>query len=99
MEINTSEGVNRITILFKMCKSPVTCSSTEFNLALAWMLSTFVKEWEWFSKIILLMSIFENVVYPLKIDGEKNHSVLEEVCEISLRGAALWDRLKLLERN
>ena len=32
------------------------------------------------------MSIFENVVYPLRIDGEKNHSVLEEVCEISLRG-------------
>ena len=40
------------------------------------------------------MSIFENVVYPLRIDGEKNHSVLEEVCEISLRGAALWDEVK-----
>lgn len=40
------------------------------------------------------MSIFENVVYALRIDGEKNHSVLEEVCEISLRGAALWDEVK-----
>ena len=40
------------------------------------------------------MSIFENVVYPLRIDGEKNRSVLEEVCEISLRGAALWDEVK-----
>ncbi|MGI9453335.1 MAG: phosphate ABC transporter ATP-binding protein PstB [Pirellulales bacterium] len=40
------------------------------------------------------MSIFENVVYALRIDGEKNLSVLEEVCEISLRGAALWDEVK-----
>jgi phosphate transport system ATP-binding protein len=40
------------------------------------------------------MSIFENVVYVLRIDGEKNRSVLEEVCEISLRGAALWDEVK-----
>ena len=40
------------------------------------------------------MSIFENVVYALRIDGEKNRSVLEEVCEISLRGAALWDEVK-----
>ena len=40
------------------------------------------------------MSIFENVVYSLRIDGEKNRSVLDEVCEISLRGAALWDEVK-----
>ncbi len=40
------------------------------------------------------MSIFENVVYPLRIDGERNKSVLEEVCEKSLRGAALWDEVK-----
>ena len=40
------------------------------------------------------MSIFENVVYPLRIDGENNRSVLEEVCERSLRGAALWDEAK-----
>ena len=40
------------------------------------------------------MSIYENVVYSLRIDGEKNRSVLDEVCEISLRGAALWDEVK-----
>ncbi len=40
------------------------------------------------------MSIFENVVYPLRIDGERNRAVLQEVCERSLRGAALWDEVK-----
>lgn len=40
------------------------------------------------------MSVYENVVYPLRIDGEKNRSVLDEVCERSLRGAALWDEVK-----
>ena len=40
------------------------------------------------------MSIYENVAYPLRIDGEKNRSVLDEVCERSLRGAALWDEVK-----
>ena len=40
------------------------------------------------------MSIFENVIYPLRIDGVRNRSVLEEVCEHSLRGAALWDEAK-----
>jgi len=40
------------------------------------------------------MSVFENVVYPLRIDGERNRAVLQEVCERSLRGAALWDEVK-----
>jgi phosphate transport system ATP-binding protein len=40
------------------------------------------------------MSIYENVVYPLRIDGERNRRVLDEVCERSLRGAALWDEVK-----
>ena len=40
------------------------------------------------------MSVFENVVYPLRIDGIRNRSVLEEVCEQSLRDAALWDEVK-----
>ena len=40
------------------------------------------------------MTIFENVVYPLRIDGERNRKILEEVCEKSLRGAALWDEVK-----
>ncbi len=40
------------------------------------------------------MSIYENVVYALRIDGERNRRVLDEVCERSLRGAALWDEVK-----
>ncbi|MEM7810682.1 MAG: phosphate ABC transporter ATP-binding protein PstB, partial [Planctomycetota bacterium] len=40
------------------------------------------------------MSIFENVVYPLRIDGERRRGVLEDICEKSLRGAALWDEVK-----
>lgn len=40
------------------------------------------------------MSIFENVVYPLRISGERNKAVLAEVCEKSLRSAALWDEVK-----
>lgn len=40
------------------------------------------------------MSIFENVVYPLRIDGVSNRAVLHEVCEKSLRSSALWDEVK-----
>ncbi|HYB99520.1 MAG TPA: phosphate ABC transporter ATP-binding protein PstB [Candidatus Limnocylindrales bacterium] len=40
------------------------------------------------------MSIYENIVYPLRIDGERDRTVLDEVCETSLRGAALWDEVK-----
>ncbi len=40
------------------------------------------------------MSIFENVVYPLRIDGERRRGVLEEACEKALRGAAIWDEVK-----
>jgi phosphate transport system ATP-binding protein len=40
------------------------------------------------------MSIFENVVYALRISGENRRSTLQEVCEKSLRGAALWDEVK-----
>jgi phosphate transport system ATP-binding protein len=40
------------------------------------------------------MSVFENVVYPLRIDGERRKSVLMEACEKSLRWAALWDEVK-----
>jgi phosphate transport system ATP-binding protein len=40
------------------------------------------------------MSIYENVVYALRIDGERSRAILDEVCERSLRGAALWDEAK-----
>lgn len=40
------------------------------------------------------MSIFENVVYPLKVDGVRDKAVLEETCERALKGAALWNEVK-----
>jgi phosphate transport system ATP-binding protein len=40
------------------------------------------------------MSIYENVIYPLRVDGIRDRRVLDEVCEQSLRGAALWDEVK-----
>lgn len=40
------------------------------------------------------MSIYDNVVYPLRVDGITRKSVLDEVCERSLRGAAIWDEVK-----
>ena len=39
-------------------------------------------------------SIYENVVYGLRIGGESRKSVLDEAVERSLRGAALWDEAK-----
>ncbi len=39
-------------------------------------------------------SIFENVVYGLRLTGENRKSVLQDVCERSLRDAALWDEAK-----
>jgi phosphate transport system ATP-binding protein len=40
------------------------------------------------------MSIFENVVYPLRVDGINDKRVLNETAERALRGAALWDEAK-----
>ena len=40
------------------------------------------------------MTIFENVVFPLRIDGIRNKAVLEEVCERSLKASAIWDEAK-----
>jgi phosphate transport system ATP-binding protein len=40
------------------------------------------------------MSIYENVVYSLRIDGVRDRRVLDEACERSLRNAALWDEVK-----
>ncbi len=39
------------------------------------------------------MSIFENVIYALRIDGIRTRSILNEVGEQSLRGAALWEEV------
>jgi phosphate transport system ATP-binding protein len=40
------------------------------------------------------MSIYENVVYPLRIDGETRRGALDETVERSLKAAALWDEAK-----
>lgn len=39
-------------------------------------------------------SIYENVVFGPKVHGERRHAVLMEICERSLRKAALWDQVK-----
>src|ERR1700723_3245501 len=45
-------------------------------------------------------SIFDNVVYGPRIHGETNRAALMEICERSLRRAALWDEVKdRLERS
>ena len=40
------------------------------------------------------MSIYENIVYPLRIAGQKSRSILDETVERCLRSAALWDEVK-----
>jgi phosphate transport system ATP-binding protein len=40
------------------------------------------------------MSIYENVVFSLRIDGVRDRNRLGEVAERSLRRAALWDEVK-----
>jgi phosphate transport system ATP-binding protein len=39
-------------------------------------------------------SIYENVVFGLRVDGERRRAVLDEAVEHSLRLAALWDEAK-----
>jgi phosphate transport system ATP-binding protein len=39
-------------------------------------------------------TVYENVVYGLRIQGIKSKGVLDEACEKSLRSAALWDEVK-----
>jgi phosphate transport system ATP-binding protein len=39
-------------------------------------------------------TIFDNVVYGPRVQGERRPQVLEEICERSLRYAALWDEVK-----
>jgi phosphate transport system ATP-binding protein len=39
-------------------------------------------------------SVYENVVYSLRVAGVKDRRILDEVVERSLRGAALWDEVK-----
>jgi len=39
-------------------------------------------------------SIYENVIYGLRIAGVSNRQILDETVERSLKGAALWDEVK-----
>ena len=40
------------------------------------------------------MSIYDNVAYPLRVDGVGRRSILDEAVERALRSAALWDEAK-----
>jgi len=40
------------------------------------------------------MSIYDNVAYGPRMQGIKNKSILNEIVEKSLRGAAIWDEVK-----
>ena len=40
------------------------------------------------------MSIYENVVYGLRINGEKDKNVLDEAVEKALQRASIWDEVK-----
>ncbi len=39
-------------------------------------------------------SVYENVAYGLRLQGESNRRKMDEVIEKSLKGAALWDEVK-----
>lgn len=39
-------------------------------------------------------SIYDNITYGLRIQGERNKARLDEIVEKSLRGAALWEEVK-----
>lgn len=40
------------------------------------------------------MTIYENIVYGLRVNGIKDKRILDEQMEKSLKGAALWDEVK-----
>ncbi len=40
------------------------------------------------------MSIYDNVIYPLRVDGVTKKSILDETVERALRSAALWEEAK-----
>ena len=44
-------------------------------------------------------SIYENVVYGLRIQGIKQKRVLDETVEWALKGAALWDEVRIACTN
>ncbi len=51
-------------------------------------------EWSFRNPTPFPKSIFENVVYGLKIQGVKDKKTLKKKAEESLKAAALWDEVK-----
>jgi phosphate transport system ATP-binding protein len=39
-------------------------------------------------------SIYENVIFPLRVEGIADKNMLDEACERALKGAALWNEVK-----
>jgi phosphate transport system ATP-binding protein len=39
-------------------------------------------------------SIYENVVFPLRVEGITDKAMLDEACERALKGSALWNEVK-----
>jgi len=44
-------------------------------------------------------SIYDNVAYGPRVNGLKDRKKLDEIVERSLRGAALWDEVKITSIN
>jgi phosphate transport system ATP-binding protein len=40
------------------------------------------------------MSVADNVIYPLRVDGIRDRKVLQETVEKALKGSALWDEVE-----
>jgi phosphate transport system ATP-binding protein len=78
----------RVTGTIKIDGKNIYDSSTDV-IQLRRRVGMIFQKWNPFPK-----SIYENVVYGLRIVGINNRGVLDEVVEKSLRRAALWDEVK-----
>lgn len=78
----------RVTGNIKMDGKNIYDSSTD-TIQLRRRVGMIFQKWNPFPK-----SIYENVVYGLRIVGINNRRMLDEVVERSLRRAALWDEVK-----
>ena len=78
----------RVTGTIKIDGKNIYDSSTDV-IQLRRRVGMIFQKWNPFPK-----SIYENVIYGLRIVGINNRGVLDEVVEKSLRRAALWDEVK-----
>ncbi|HEY2989825.1 MAG TPA: phosphate ABC transporter ATP-binding protein PstB [Candidatus Binatia bacterium] len=78
----------RITGSIKLAGSEINDASTDV-INLRRRVGMIFQKWNPFPK-----SIYENVVYGLRIVGINNRSRLDEVVETNLKRAALWDEVK-----